>query len=129
MHTQNNGGIDTDLTMDLSANFTWTPPLASQRQVDDELEGPESLTEEEVAAAFDEIEQHIAEFLSAIDPQLEGYEILVGKVYDIAELEQVDKGIVPVGFKDDIQQVGSDSEDGLSWDVQSLLTMKGVLLM
>ncbi|KAG2362062.1 hypothetical protein BDR07DRAFT_1376781 [Suillus spraguei] len=57
-----------------------TPPLASQSQADDELEGPESLTEDEVAAAFDEIEQRIAEYPSAIYPQLEGYEILAGKV-------------------------------------------------
>ncbi|KAG1822474.1 uncharacterized protein BJ212DRAFT_804320, partial [Suillus subaureus] len=39
------------------------------------------------------------------------------------------EGIVPAAFEDDIQQVGSDSEDGLSWDVQSLLTMKGVSSM
>ncbi|KAG1796726.1 uncharacterized protein HD556DRAFT_1431303 [Suillus plorans] len=120
MHTRNN---------DLDANFAWTPPLASQSQVDDKLEGPESLTEDEVAAAFDEIEQRIAEFPTTIDPQLEGFEILVGHVYDLVELEQVDKCITPAAFKDDVQQVGCDLEDGVSWDVQSLLTMKGVLLM
>lgn len=102
--------------------------MASQSQADDRLEGPESLTEDEVAAAFDEIEQRIAEFPSAIDSQLEGYEILAGEVYDLAELEQVD-GIIPAAFKDDVQQVGSDLEDDLSWDVQSLLTMKGVSSM
>ncbi|KAG2352313.1 hypothetical protein BDR07DRAFT_1438191, partial [Suillus spraguei] len=94
MHTRNNGGIDTDLVMNLDTNFAWTSPLESQSQADDGLEGTESLTDDEVAAAFDEIEQHIAEFPSAIEPQLEGYEILVGKVYDLAEPEQVDKGII-----------------------------------
>jgi hypothetical protein len=87
-----------DLATDLDANFTWTPPLASQSQVDDELEGPESLMEDEVAAAFDEIRQYIAEFPSANDPQLEGFKILVGHVYDLAELEQVDKRITPAGL-------------------------------
>ncbi|KAG2368985.1 hypothetical protein BDR07DRAFT_1348777 [Suillus spraguei] len=125
MHTRNNGGIDMDLATDLDAHFAWTPPLASQSQ----LEGPESLTEDEVAAAFDEIEQRIAEFSSVIDAQLEGFKIVVGNVYDLAELEQVDKGIIPATFEDDVQQVGSDSVDGLSWDVQSLLTMKGVSSM
>ncbi|KAG2360242.1 hypothetical protein BDR07DRAFT_1290106, partial [Suillus spraguei] len=67
MHTQNNGGINTDLAMDLDTNFAWTPPLVSQSQADDELEGPESLTEDEVAAAFDKIEQCIAELPSVID--------------------------------------------------------------
>ncbi|KAG2067983.1 hypothetical protein BDR04DRAFT_1158485 [Suillus decipiens] len=129
MHTQNNGGIDMDLAMNLDTNFAWTPPLVSQSQADDKLEGPESLTEDEVAVAFDEIEQCIAELPSVIDPQLEGYEILVGKVYDLAELEQVDKGIMPAAFEDDVQQVGFDLEDNISWDVQSLLTIKGVLSM
>jgi hypothetical protein len=115
------------LATDLDANFTWTPPLASQSDADNMLEGPESLTEDEVAAAFDEIEQRIAESpASAIDPQLDGHEILAGRIYDFAELEQVDKGIVPGAFEDDVQQVGSDSEEGMSWDVQSLLTSKGV---
>ena len=127
MHTRNHDGIDTNLATDLDANFTWTPPLASQSHADDMLEGPESLTEDEVAAAFDEIEQRIAESPgSAIDPQLGGHEILAGRIYDFAELEQVDKGIVSGAFEDDVQQVGSISEDGVSWDVQSLLTLKGV---
>ncbi|KAG2368156.1 hypothetical protein BDR07DRAFT_1478483 [Suillus spraguei] len=101
----------------------------NQSQVDNELEGPESLTEDEGAAAFDEIEQRIAEFSLVIDPQLEGFKIVVGNVYDLAELERVDKKFIPATFEDDVQQVGSDSEDGLSWDVQSLLTMKGVSSM
>ncbi|OAX32925.1 hypothetical protein K503DRAFT_776163 [Rhizopogon vinicolor AM-OR11-026] len=61
MHTRNHGGIDTNFATDLDANFTWTPPLASQSHADNMLEGPESLTEDEVTAAFDEIEQCIAE--------------------------------------------------------------------
>ncbi|KAG2348495.1 hypothetical protein BDR05DRAFT_944599 [Suillus weaverae] len=76
MHTRNNGGIDTDVATGLDANFAWIPPLASQSQVDDGLEGPESLTEDGVAVAFDEIEPSIAEFPSVIDPQLEGWERL-----------------------------------------------------
>ncbi|KAG2362575.1 hypothetical protein BDR07DRAFT_1580225 [Suillus spraguei] len=106
-------GQPVHLAMDPDTNFTWTPPL---------LEGPESLTE-------DEIEQCIAELPLVIDPQLEGYEILAGKVYDLAELEQVDKGIMPGAFKDNVHQVESDLEDDISWDVQSLLTMKGVSSM
>ncbi|KAG2071052.1 hypothetical protein BDR04DRAFT_1017049, partial [Suillus decipiens] len=27
MHTWSNGGIDTDLAMDLNTNFAWLPPL------------------------------------------------------------------------------------------------------
>jgi len=57
------GGINVDLATDLDANFTWTPPLASQSQVDDELEGPESLMEDEVAAAFDETLQNFHQLM------------------------------------------------------------------
>jgi hypothetical protein len=35
-------------------------------------------------------------------------------MYDIIELEQIDKGIVSTAFEDDIQQMVSDSEDSLS---------------
>ncbi|KAG2077894.1 hypothetical protein BDR04DRAFT_1087554 [Suillus decipiens] len=61
MHTRNNGGIDTDLAMDLDTNFAWTP-LISQSQAD-------------------------------------------------------------------VQQVGFDLNGNISWDVQSLLTMKAVSSM
>ncbi|KAG2071252.1 hypothetical protein BDR04DRAFT_1154653 [Suillus decipiens] len=69
-------------------------------------EESESLTEDEFAAAFDEIEQRIAGLPLVIDPQLEGYEILAGKVYDLAELEQVDKRIMPAAFEYGVQQCG-----------------------
>ncbi|KAG2354176.1 hypothetical protein BDR07DRAFT_1494978 [Suillus spraguei] len=106
MHTPNNGGIDTNLAMDLDKIFAWTPPSASQ-----------------IAATFDEIEQHIAEFPSATDPQLEGYEILAGKVYDLAELTK------ELSLRLSKTMLESDLEDYLSWDVQSLLTTKGVSSM
>jgi hypothetical protein len=34
------------------------------------------------------------------------------------------KGDASGAFEDDVQQVGSDSEDGVSWDVQYLLTLQ-----
>jgi hypothetical protein len=39
---------------------------------------------------------------------------VAGRIYDFAELEQLDKGIVPGAFEDDVQQVGSDSEEMFS---------------
>lgn len=60
-----------------------------------------------------------------IDFQLDGQETLAGKVYDFEELESVDKGIAPA-FNDDVQVIGSDSEDDLSWDSQSMLIAKSV---
>jgi hypothetical protein len=39
---------------------------------------------------------------------------------------RVDKEIAPTAFEDNVQQVGFDSDDGTSWDVQSLLTIRGI---
>jgi hypothetical protein len=56
MHTRNEPGINVDLTADLKTNFTWTPPLATQ-QTDSEIDlaGPESITEDDIDAAFIEL--------------------------------------------------------------------------
>jgi hypothetical protein len=121
-------GIDTELAVDIEKNFTWTPPLAVQTSDNDDiLAGPEGITPEEIEAAFDELErENVANGATVVDFQLDGQEILAGKVYDFEELESVDKGIAPATFNDDVQVIGSDSEDDLSWDPQSMLIAKGV---
>ena len=37
-------------------------------------------------------------------------------VYDFAELDQVDKGLVPTAFEEDNDQIGTESANG-SWDI------------
>jgi hypothetical protein len=69
---ENGGGIDMDLATDLNMNFTWTPPLVSISRIDDTLEGPESITEDKVAAAFDEIKQRIRESPTSVIHDLMG---------------------------------------------------------
>ena len=90
------------------------------------MEGPESISEEEIEAAFAELEQlNRGTQEAALDPQLDGQEISAGKVYDFVELDQVDKGLVPTAFEDDNDQIGTESASG-SWDIQSMLISKGV---
>ena len=127
MHTRKDGRIDVDLAKDLETNFTWTPPLATNVSANSaDLEGPESISEEEIEAAFAELEQlNRGTQEAALDPQLDGQVISVGKVYDFVELDRVDKGLVPTAFEDDNDQIGTESASG-SWDIQSMLISKGV---
>ena len=127
MHTCKDPGVDVQLATDLETNFTWTPPLATNGFVNSgDLEGPEGISEEDIDAAFAELEeQNRNSEETAIDPRLDGHEITAGKVYDFAELDRVDKGIVPATFNEDTDQIGTESASG-SWDIQSLLVSKGV---
>lgn len=123
MHTRENGGINVDLATDIADNFTWTPPL-STGQPEVSLEGPESITDAELDAAFDEIETRNAERPS-VDPTIEGVDIEAGKAYDFEEFERVDKGVVPEAFEDKVEVISSSS-GAVNWDIASLLHSKGI---
>ena len=125
MHTRTNGGINVDLATDMQHNFTWTPPLASLSHRDDDLEGPESITDEDIDAASAEIEQRNAGNATNVDPVIEGAEIEAAKVYDLEEFEQVEKGVVPKAFKDEVQVIVL-AAGAVDWDIKSLLHEKGV---
>ncbi|KAG1799160.1 hypothetical protein EV424DRAFT_1267167, partial [Suillus variegatus] len=57
MHTREEVGINVDVTQDLEANFAWAPPLAAEPQdADDLLAGPETISADEIAEAFDALE-------------------------------------------------------------------------
>jgi hypothetical protein len=129
MHTRKDPGVDVQLATDLKTNFTWTPPLATNGFVNGgDLEGAEGISEEDIDAAFAELEEQNRNSEEAvIDPQLDGHEITAGNVYDFTELDRVDKGIVPATFDEDTDQIGTESASG-SWDIQSLLVSKGVSL-
>jgi hypothetical protein len=61
MHTGAQSGINVDGATDLEANFAWAPSLAPQTQnVDDDLAGPESISLDEIDAAFALLEHHTA---------------------------------------------------------------------
>ncbi|KIJ05662.1 hypothetical protein PAXINDRAFT_164749 [Paxillus involutus ATCC 200175] len=132
MHTRPHLGIDTDLVDELVKTFTWVPPLAAESDESEEsLSGPEAITDEELAEAFDAIdrekaEAHQAEVMTAVDPDLEldGNEVLEGKMYDWKELEVVNKGTMPTGFVEDISVL--DKAAGGQWNVKDLLSSEGV---
>lgn len=77
-----------DIAQDLEANFAWVPPLAAEPQdLDDLLAGPETISTDEIAEAFDvlEVQENLEEFVS-----IDNAEVLGGKAFDVVELERVD---------------------------------------
>jgi hypothetical protein len=52
MHTRKEAGIDVDVARDLEADFAWTHPLSAQAQGADDLAGPETISPDDIAAAF-----------------------------------------------------------------------------
>ena len=101
MHTHNKPGINVDLATDIETNFTWKLPLTTKKS-DVSLEGPESITDEELEAAFAELEQGPTDG-NVLDPEIEGDEIEAGKVYDLKEFTQVENGVVLSAFEEDVQ--------------------------
>jgi hypothetical protein len=74
------------------------------------LKGPESILAEEPEAAFAELEQvNRGTKQAALDPQLDGQEILEGKVYDFSELDQVEKGLLLIAFEEDNDHIRTES--------------------
>ena len=89
-----------------------------------DLAGPESITEDNINAAFAELEQRSPN-TSALDPEIEGDKIEADKVYNFHEFVQVENGVVPASFEDDVRVVVPASGD-TNWDIDSILLAKGV---
>ena len=122
MHTHNEPSVNVDLATDIETNFTWKLPLTT-KESDVSLEGPESITDEELEAAFAELEQGPTDG-NVLDPEIED-EIEAGKVYDLEEFSRVENGVVPSAFEEDVQVIVPASED-TNWDINTLLLSKGV---
>ena len=118
--TRNEPGLNIDLSADLKTNFTWTPPLAA-RQTEISLEGPEAITDEELEAAFAELEQRDSTDARRLDLVIEGDKIEAGRVYDLDEFARVEKGVIPSTFEDDVEVVVP-----ALGDIDTILLSKGV---
>ncbi|KAG1866733.1 hypothetical protein F4604DRAFT_1682803 [Suillus subluteus] len=108
------------LANDLEANFAWVPPLAAEPQdVDDLLAGPETISADEIAKALGALEaqENLEEFMS-----IDNTEVLGGKAFDFAELEWLDRGIVPQAAVDEVDIMDHNVEDD-GWDEASLMSL------
>ena len=80
--------------------------------------------------AFEELECKKAEALRTvnIDQPEDGSlpRILDGNLYAWDELNQVDKGLVPRGFREEVTALETASFEGASWDISSLMLSEGL---
>ena len=83
------------------------------------LLGPKSIILDKLNESFGALET------GPINLKLDGSEILEGHVYNLNELERIDEGMAPSGFRNDIQQLGIGSGTG-NWNIQALLASRGV---
>ncbi|KAG2353490.1 hypothetical protein BDR07DRAFT_1495575 [Suillus spraguei] len=113
-------GINVEIAADLEANFTWAPPFAPQTQnVDDDLAGPESISLNEIDAAFALLEHEKESMERVLIDGLD--EVLEGQVYNFAELECADQGLLPKSVDDEIIVVDHSAKDDERWDVDTLM--------
>lgn len=120
MHTGAQPGINVEIAADLEANFAWAPPLAPQTEnIDDDLAGPESISLDEIDAAFALLEHEKESMERVLIDGLD--EVLEGQVYDFAELECVDQGLLPKSVDDEIIVVDHSAKDDERWDVDTLM--------
>lgn len=123
MHSRQGPGINTNMAEELEATFAWVPPLsAAATHADDYLEGPESISFDELDEAFKQLEGTV---LGEETVDLDGQEVLEGEVYDFEELERVDRGLVPTAVELDVPVIGNDLEMG-TWDVNHIMSSGGV---
>jgi hypothetical protein len=59
-------------------------------------------------------------------PNVDGDEVLEGRVYDFHELECIERSLVPLGFDSEVLVIGEDM-DGGSWDVKAFMSLNGII--
>ena len=127
MHTRNEGRINNDLVQELERAFAWETPLTVQGD-DSIVMGPEEWTEEQVRKAFEELETHTNNDAPKIplDPSLEGASINASKMFNLDILEEINGGMVPSGFTDQVDIHINKDAGPAGWDVDVLLREEGL---
>ena len=114
-----------DLVTEIETSFTiQDTTLSGSIQEEEDLQGPEDITLEELDEAFAVVEE---DNNALVDPALTGdkAEIHVEQVFSLEELDHIEKGMTPTPFEDEIRPVDSTS-DAADWDVQSLLQSSSI---
>jgi hypothetical protein len=119
MHTRAEPGINVALATDISTNFTWTPPLVGTTH-DDIMQGPESLTVDEIDAAFDELEREAALAVGDLAADVDASDIGVNKTYDLAALDLIERGVGLTVTVDEVQ-MHDVASTAVEWNVSTLL--------
>ncbi|KAK7434739.1 hypothetical protein VKT23_020017 [Stygiomarasmius scandens] len=133
MHTKSRPGINTHIVEEdaesqesTSNSIHWQGPLTSNS------EGQECELENEdldMETSFDVLEKEIHAEDNLFkdverDLDLAEADILDGRLYDFKELENVDKGVEPKGFEDEIDVLEGSTES--TWSVQGIMHASGL---
>jgi hypothetical protein len=127
MHTQDKPGVNVELVEELKDGFTWEPPFSTE-SADETIAGPEDISVEDIDKAFDDLDAKLREEQNSAGTEQgveDGNEILEGKIYDLTELDAVDKGIAPTNATEDLDIIGD--EGGFGWDVNAMMVSKGIV--
>ena len=124
MHTHTENGIDITLANELGTTFAWVPPLVTEAgHPDDYFAGQESISLEEINEAFNKLEK---EKQASQPHDVDGAEVLEGQVYVFQELDRIDEGRAPHAVDEDVTMLWGGSSSAGSWDLDAILTLKGV---
>jgi hypothetical protein len=135
MHTTELPGIDTDVAKQLETDFAFVPPLAAvSGDTSCNLKGPESISLNDIDAEFARLEdirnrEKVMDLEFPSDWDVDGKEVLEGNVFDFAELQRVDEGLVPVAVEDEIMVTDHDANEDGTWNIDSMLVSSGLTSM
>lgn len=128
MHTHSTPGIDNELVNELQDNFSWTGPLATETPSDDgNIEGPESVSLDEIDAAFAALESEVQLDIENGNTGPGGSSgVLAGGIYDFGELDKLDKGLAPLLEPENVMLfMGEAGQEG-GWCIGNLLVAEGL---
>jgi hypothetical protein len=135
MHTTELLGIDTDVTKQLETDFAFIPPLAAvSSDTSCNLEGPKSISLDDIDAEFARLEdirngEKVMDLKFLSDWDVDGKEVLEGNVFDFAELQRVEEGLVLVAVEDEIMVTDHDANEDGTWNIDSMLVSSGLTSM
>jgi hypothetical protein len=135
MHTTELPDIDTDVAKQLETDFAFVPPLAAvSGDTSCNLEGPESISLDDIDAEFARLEdirngEKVMDLEFPSDWDVDGKEVLEGNVFDFAELQRVDEGLVPAAVEDEIMVTDHDANEDGTWNIDSMLVSSGLTSM
>ena len=128
MYTYKGGGVNSNLVQELEECFIWETPLTEQGD-DSIVLGPEDQTEEQIKKAFEELEAHTSSENSKailLNPILEDSFIKAGTIFNLSVLDEIDRGMKPLGFTGQIN-IHTNMEMGPGgWNIETLLREKGL---
>ncbi len=94
MHTCKEGRINVKLVKDLEDSFAWVSPLVADTDLIAPIESPKDASIQEIECVWKEVEKEQIEWSRAQeDGNKDGVDILEGNLYNLNELEQIDKGL------------------------------------